>query len=314
LINGRCGIWLLINKLKPPKVWVPSYLCREGILEAIDPNVTIPCFYEVDYDLKIRSNRWISEVASGDLVIFIDYFGFPYDHQLAADVKEKGAWILEDASQALLSSHVGTHSDFVLFNLVKWIGVPDGAILRFPESFPMHDISLETPATAWWLKALQASVIRREFDDGIDTREWFRLFTETVDTMPTGHYAMSQLAITIMKYSVDYSSLAKRRIDNYRELLERLDSFALFPYLETDVVPLGFPVRVACRDAVRQALFDHLIYPPVHWALDGVIPSRFEGSLRLSGDIMTLPCDQRYGPADMEKMAEIFLRFSTQRA
>jgi hypothetical protein len=99
-------------------------------------------------------------------VIFIDFFGFPHDRQLAAYVKEKDAWVLKDACQALLSSHAGESSDFVLFSLRKWIGVPDGGILRVPESFPFIDISLEPPPATWWLKALQAAILRREFDDG----------------------------------------------------------------------------------------------------------------------------------------------------
>jgi hypothetical protein len=137
LSNGRCGIWLLINRLRPSQVWVPSYLCREGILEAINATVTVPRFYEVDYDLKVRSNQWVSNVGSGDLVIFIDYFGFPHDHRLAAQVKENGAWVLEDACQALLSSTVGAYSDFVLFSMVKWIG---------ETRLPVLTISLPTEA------------------------------------------------------------------------------------------------------------------------------------------------------------------------
>jgi len=177
LNNGRSGIWLLINRLRPPQVWVPSYLCREGIFEAIDPKVTVLRFFEVDYNLNIRSNQWISEVTPGELVIFIDYFGFPYDRQLAPDVQKRGAWVVEDACQALLSGHVGRSSDFVFFSLIKWIGAPDGGILRFPKSVSMNNIYLEAPASSWWLKALQASVLRREFDDGLPTREqWFKLF------------------------------------------------------------------------------------------------------------------------------------------
>jgi hypothetical protein len=157
LVNARSGIWLLVNRLRPPQVWVPSYLCR-AITRAIDPDMTAVRFYEVDYDLKVRSAQWVSEVASGDLVVFIDYFGFSYDHRLAVAVKEKRAWVLEDAAQALLSTHVGTPSDFVLFSPRKWIGVPGGGSLRVPETFPLTDISLKTAATTWWLTALQAAI------------------------------------------------------------------------------------------------------------------------------------------------------------
>jgi hypothetical protein len=133
----------------------------------------------------------------------------------------------------------------------------------------------------------------------LPTREWFKLFREAEDAAPTGPYAMSQLSQIILENMVAYSIVAQMRIDNYRALSERLAGFAVFPRIEPDVVPLGFPVRVPKRDAVRQALFDHQIYPPVHWLIDGVIPSKYEDSHRLALQIMTLPCDQRYKPEDM---------------
>jgi dTDP-4-amino-4,6-dideoxygalactose transaminase len=121
---------------------------------------------------------------------------------------------------------------------------------------------------------------------------------------------MSQLSLAIINYSVDYSTIAKRRRDNYRALSERLGEYAIFRGIEPDVVPLGFPVRLANRDEVRQALFDHQIYPPVHWLIEGVTPPEYKDSHRLACQIMTLPCDQRYGPEDMETIAELFLQSS----
>jgi hypothetical protein len=306
LVNARSGIWLLVNQLRPLQVWVPSYLCHT-IAGAIDPNATVLRYYEVDYDLKVRSNQWISEVGSGDLVIFIDYFGFPYDHLLGYQIKKKGAYVLEDAAQALLSAHVGMVSDFVLFSPRKWIGVPDGGILRFPVGTPANGISLEGPDATWWLKSLHASILRREFDDGLPTREWFKLFREEERDAPIGCYAMSELAQVLIAYSVDYSIVAARRIENYETLLDKLGDYALFPYLEQDVVPFGFPVRVRNRDTIRQSLFTNQIYPPVHWSIDEIVPVNYEDSYRLASEIMTLPCDQRYAPKDMVKMANVFL-------
>ena len=307
LVNARSGIWLLVNRLQPTQVWVPSYLCH-AILGAIDPKITVLRFYEVDYDLRVVSNQWIADVASGDLVIFIDYFGFPYDRQLGACVADKGAWIVEDASQAMLSSHVGGLSEFVVFSLRKWIGVPDGGILRIPERFSFLDTSLRAPPPLWWLKALQATVLRKEFDDGIPTREWFNIFREVEDTEPTGDYVMSQLSQTILEHMVDYSLAAQRRVANYQALLEALSEFAIFREMDSGVVPLGFPVRVENRDSILRALFDQQIYPPVHWPIGGIVPPIYENSHRLAQQIMTIPCDQRYEPEDMKRIAEIFLR------
>jgi len=311
LVNGRSGIWLLVNRLRPPHVWMPSYLCHT-MLSGIDRNITDLRLYEVDYELKVRSNEWISEVTSGDLVIFIDYFGFPHDHQLAKQVKAKDAWVLEDACQALLSDQWGSASDFVLFSLRKWIGVPDGGILRVPENFPLSNISLNASPPTWWLKALLVVIRRREFDDGLPTREWFKLFREVENTAPIGPYAMSELSRVIFEH-FDYSEAADRRIRNYQTLLDELSDYAICPPIKQGVVPLGFPVRVKNRDGVREQLFQHEIYPPVHWLLDGVVPLRCVDSHRLSSQIMTLPCDQRYRHEDMERIADIFLQITTKQ-
>jgi hypothetical protein len=72
--------------------------------------------------------------------------------------------------------------------------------------------------------------------------------------------------------------------------------------LPDGVVPLGFPVRLKERDRVRQALFDARIYPPVHWPIAEVVPNEFGASHQLATEIMTLPCDQRYGAPDVERM------------
>lgn len=37
----------------------------------------------------------------------------------------------------------------------------------------------------------------------------------------------------------------------------------------------------------RQALFDHEIYPPVHWPIKGIVPEKFRDSHQLSDEIMT---------------------------
>jgi dTDP-4-amino-4,6-dideoxygalactose transaminase len=275
------------------------------MIGAIDPNMTVLRFYEVNFDLKVRSNQWVSEVTSGDLVIFIDYFGFPYDRQLGLCVKEKGAWVLEDACQALLSREVGGSSDFVIFSPRKFLGVPDGGVLILNRELDFHDIDLVPSPAEWWLQAFCAGVLRREFDVHGGNRRWFELFQQTELTSPIGYYAMSELSKALLMHSFDYSTISQQRIDNYRLLARALADIALFPSLSANIVPLGFPIRVKNRDRLRQVLFDHKIYPPVHWPIRGIVPGKFRDSHKLAGEIMTLPCDQRYDAIDMKRMAEL---------
>jgi len=307
LANARSGIRLLADLMRPTSVWAPSFLCQ-AIVDAVESSAATLRYYEVDYDLGIPTDRWTSELAPGDLVLLIDYFGFPFDRGMGARARERGAMVLEDASQALLSRHVGLHSDFVLFSPRKWVGVPDGGILRLGDGCSLEMPALEPPAAAWWLKALDAAVLRREFDGGLPTREWYELFREAEQASPVGPYAMSQLTRTILENSVDYPQVARRREENYRTLLEDLADYAIFPVLQPGVTPLGFPVRIRNRDEVRQRLFEQEIYPPVHWPVAGVVPRIYEASHLLADRILTIPCDQRYGREDMRRIARLFLK------
>ena len=113
---------------------------------------------------------------------------------------------------------------------------------------------------------------------------------------------MSDLSLLTLKHAVEWQEVSERRRDNYKFLASELGQIALIPELTSDVVPLGFPIRLKERDRIRQALFAEKIYPQVHWPIAGFVPSVFEDSHRLAAEIMTLPCDQRYNRSDMERV------------
>lgn len=280
---------------------MPSYLC--GVMTAAlgcrDAEVR---FFGVSHNLTVPSLDWTEEVGVGDVVVFIDYFGFPTDSTAVARVKERGAWVVEDAAQALLSESAGTLGDFVLYSPRKWLGVPDGGILKINGATELPGINLEPPPSSWWLDSLRARLLRREFDLHGGEREWFELFQKCEREGPSCPHSMSQLTQTLLRHCFDYEAIAQSRIDNYLFLSEEIDDLAVFPQLAAGVVPLGFPIVVSERDRVLKALFEHDIYPPVHWSIEGVVPKEFSESHRLAAAIMTLPCDQRYGRSDMKRV------------
>jgi hypothetical protein len=304
LVNARSGIWLVAHQLAPRQVWCPSYLCHT-ILDAARNSMASVRFYQVSYDLAIPSFDWLDHLQQGDLVILIDYFGFSCDSACAVQARERGAWVLEDASQALLSGNVGRFSDFVVYSPRKFVGVPDGGIMCINCDAHFQGVDFETPPSEWWLSAFLASLLRREFDIHGGTRPWFELFQKTEPNSPIGPFAMSELSRVLLLNSFDYSTIAHRRVDNYLALADKLGGFALFPCLPDQTVPLGFPIRTKERDKVRQALFAHEIYPPVHWPIQGTVPKEYGDSHKLASEIMTLPCDQRYDRDDMDRMARL---------
>jgi dTDP-4-amino-4,6-dideoxygalactose transaminase len=307
MANARSCIWFLAEHLNPGQVWCPSYLCHT-ILNAISHSHRKIKFYEVNYDLEITSLEWIKKVNHGDLVISVDYFGFIPDPHFLVEAGKRGAWILEDASQALLTDSVGQNSNFVVYSPRKFLGVPDGGILSMKGDSQLPDTTLENLPNNWWLNAFLASVLRREFDFHGGTREWFELFQSSEYNAPIGPYKMSDLTEGLILNSFDYSTISRHRIKNYQTLSEKLGNLALFPILPDRTVPLGYPIRTNKRDVVRRALFENNIYPPVHWSIQKTVPLIFKESHRLSTEIMTLPCDQRYNDQDMARISELVLK------
>jgi dTDP-4-amino-4,6-dideoxygalactose transaminase len=307
LANGRSGIVVLLNILAPARVWMPSYLCPT-MITAVDRKKTNLRFYDVDFNLHVSSTNWIEQIQTGDLVVLIDYFGFPLSSKVARLVKQRGGYVLEDACQALLSDHTGRYSDFVLFSPRKTIGVPDGGILASCCNVEFKDIELKNAPSAWWLKMLEAAINRREFDKYGGKRRWYRLFQDTNAATPIGYFAMSELSHKLLSNGFEYQDICHRRIENYSILAYSLKDIAIFPVLPKGTVPMGFPIRHAKRNKIRMKLFQELIYPPVHWSIDGKVPTEFSESHRLAYQIMTLSCDQRYGSEDMQRIASSVLK------
>ncbi|MEI6349764.1 MAG: DegT/DnrJ/EryC1/StrS family aminotransferase [Verrucomicrobiota bacterium] len=305
LANARSGIALLVETLSPPQVWLPSFLCST-MVEPSGRGSSRVRFYEIDYDLEMASHDWMSEICEGDLVIMIAYFGVPVNALSITRVKSRGAWVLEDACQAMLSQGVGQRGDFVLFSPRKIMGVPDGGILCAKEPLDW-DRQLQPAPKQWQLQCLAASLQRRDFDNGCGGSHWYQTYKAVDETHPCGRYAMSELSLALLQNCIDFEEIARRRVENFRCLQGRLADYALIPELPAGVVPHGFPVRLRQRDRVKEGLCAQKIFPPVHWPISGIVPESFSESHRLAGDLMTLPCDQRYGPEEMLRMAEAVL-------
>ena len=304
LANGRCALLVLIGLLKPRRVWLPAYLCP-SIIAAVERSGVPIRYFATDYDLQVVPGA-LSDAGPGDLVDIIDYFGFPADRALMQQVRDAGAWLLEDACQGMLTRGVGRTADFMLFTPRKFVGIPDaGILISNRDDVDLRHVNLEPPPPHWWMLTFSAAILRREFDLYGGDKLWFTQYQALEEDMPLGPFAMSDMSRMLLTSAFDYADISRKRIDNYAILAEALADLALYPNRSDDVVPLGFPVRLANRDEVRSVLYAHDIYPPVHWPFPGILPDEFTESYRLQRNIMMLPCDQRCGPDDMRRMIDL---------
>lgn len=302
LATARAAFHLLEASLKPESVWLPSYLCN--VVRDAFRTARI-CFYEVDRNLQVQSSAWLSSVMPNDMVVFIDYFGFNLWSDYGARARECGAWVVEDACHAMLNTAWSKYSHYVVVSPRKFVGVPDGGILLAQGGTGLPEEELQPLPLDWWIESLTASVLRADFDRYGGDRRWFELFQRLDADAPPEPARMSELSESLLCGRINFEEIASRRRENYLRLASCLSDLALLPELPSDVVPLGFPIRIADRDRVRHALFAAQIYPPVHWPLAGVVPEKFAESHRLSSEIMTLPCDQRLQRSDIDRMVAL---------
>jgi hypothetical protein len=310
LANARSALTLLSRTLRPVTVWLPSYLC--GVIRAVfHANLVRVRFYAIDAGLQIAAVDWLAEVEPGDMVVFIDYFGFNLWTDWGAEARKRGAWVVEDACQALLNDAFSAQSHFVIASPRKFVGVPDGGMLLAMPGVQLPSVTLPSPPSDWWFEAFSATLLRGEFDRHGGDRSWFELFRHFDPNGPMNPHAMSELSAQLLG-RFDYADIGRRRRENYEFLLRELGHLAMFTRLPDGVVPLGFPIRLAARDQVRQALFTDDIFPPVHWPLDDAVPQSFAESHRLSREVMTLPCDQRLGIYDLSRLVAALRKATTQ--
>ena len=303
-MNARSALYLLLRAIGPRTVWVPSYLCDTLLLPIKATGATCR-FYGLSDRLQLESEQWLAEIRGGDVVIFIDYFGLVFDRGPMKAARARGAWVIEDATHALLSQGVGRDADAVLYSLRKLLGLPDGGILSTGRELRIPVEHMEPPPAEWWLGALRSSVLRACHDAGATTREWFAAYQAAEAGAPLGPYSMSTLSETLLRHAFDYDAIATKRRDNYHFLAEGLSDLALLGDLPPGAVPVGFPVRIQRgRDELRHALFERDIFPPWHWPLADVVPDEFVASHALSRQVFTLICDQRYGEADMKRQVD----------
>jgi hypothetical protein len=307
-LSARCAIHRICCYLKPKMVWLPSYLCS-AVIEPFSKLGVSVRYYHAGPRFKKSPIDWVQEVESGDLVLVIHYFGFPNESLPADQLNRRGGVIVEDASQALFAKQQYPDSFCIVFSPRKFFGVPDGGVLATSHLNLLDVQTLEPPPTDWWMNACAILQMRREFDLLGGENRWFPLFRRVENSFPLGPYRSSDLAKMLIDAGTDYEFMKKARRENYSALLRRLGEFALFPQLDDETVPLGFPVCVDAsrRDEILNRLHAEGIYAPVHWRLEGIVPEEYCDSHLLSRRILTLICDQRYTICDMARQADAFL-------
>ncbi len=125
----------------------------------------------------------------------------------------------------------------------------------------------------------------------------------TLDVFPK---RMSPLTENLLR-AVDYDHVRDTRTENYNRLHAALGN-ANELILRLVEGAYAYPLLLADGERIRQKLIEQMIYVPTLWPNVLCDPAAGSTARRLARDILPLPCDQRYGPGEMDAVIAAVLR------
>jgi hypothetical protein len=234
-------------------------------------------------------------LAEDDWLLIVVYFGLTTESVIQAAGRWPAERLIIDAAQALyFESPTGI---FAILSPRKFIGVADGGYL----TGDLAGLGLPDQIDDWAAWRLRAAIGRLEGEP----EPHYHLFLEAERSLADiNPRRMSPITESLLRRA-DWTMIKKTRRANFLALAERLPSWCQ-PALSLgpDDVPLCLPIRTDSADSLREFLARQRIYTQAYWKeLDMRELNAFERSL--CTEMLCLPCDQRYGEAEMNHVADL---------
>jgi hypothetical protein len=309
---GRHALLALLKHLGGSRnLWLPSYFCHE-VAQPWAVHVRLLRYYEDD---PTRLNpEWETLMpAPDDIVLAVNYFGMRAGEPWTRWRRGHKCVLVEDHTHDPHSSWArSSRADYAFCSLRKLFPVPDGAILWSPTRRPLPTAP-EVPCDSGSSAKLTAMLFKTDYLAGRGTRALKENFRRL---QLSGEVQMEAVSVSAASPFTCVSLAAgvprrwrKMRRSNALCLARALAGWevaqSLFLRVPQGSAPFGVVLvfaSPAARDWHRENLRQHNIYCPIHWLAS---PAAGVASHDLAAQILTIPCDQRYTIADMERVGAI---------
>lgn len=272
------------------RVYVPRYTC-EVVMEPFQHTGTAVEFYDIDQQLELKS---LPDLSDDEYLLYTNYFGIK-DGYVAMLSERYGSQLIVDDAQAFF--HRPTNGSKAVYSPRKFVGVPDGGIAAGVGQFAGQLEEEESYDRCSHL------LKRIDLDPGEGYAD-FKAHDGALVNRPVAH--MSKLTRRILG-SIDWDRLAEKRKRNFSLLHDALgnDNRLTIPEIEEASCPMVYPYMAEDAGRLRKKLIESQIFVATYWP--NVLKDNNQGSeiVEIATDILPLPVDQRYDPADMERIAAV---------
>lgn len=290
LNTGRNALEYILKAKVIQKIYIPYFTC-DVILEPLR-KLKIPYqFYTINEQLEPIFDFTVLEDKDGFL--YTNYFGLKdsYIRQLSLVCKQ----LIVDNAQAFYSKPYLNIPTF--YSPRKFFGVSDGAYVFSKDKLK------EVFETDVSYNRMSHLLIRKD----VSAETGYSSFVENDQLLKNQPIKiMSTLTRDILK-TIDYESVAKKRIENYYFLDNALrSSNKISLELDTENVPMVYPYWT--KDlTLRKRLLDNKIYTASYWPNVKEWCAGNSLELQLVKEVVYLPIDQRYGFEEMMFILNIIL-------
>lgn len=301
--SGRTALYQILRSLGPQhtKVWMPDWLCHT-MVEAADRAKTDVMFYELNSDFKATLEALDkSGFLDGEAVLMVNYFGLQDLKPTAKAIKEQypQSIVIEDDVQAYwcFAEQENPYADYRFTSMRKAFAIPDGGLVK--TSRPMPDV---TGSNTFASLKVKAGVMKQHRgQDGIKDEDYLALFRQGDELISENYESRMSDDSKRLFAGTDFEQAKRQRRANTKVILEGLKSLGIKPLIEVpaDAVPVFIPIYLENRDEVRRSMFQHEVFCPVHWPLEGLLVNRGK---KMADHELSLIIDQRYGKKEMDEI------------
>lgn len=291
LNTGRNALEYILRCIGEVKgIYLPYYTC-EVVLEPLK-KLHIPwVFYHVNSQFEMVEDIHPKE---SEYIIANNYFGIKdaYIHTLT---NKYGDHLIVDCAQAFFAKPIPGFKSF--YSTRKYIGVADGGVaygvdgkyslLYDEDDSTSHDSHLR---------------IRREKGAEAGFKD-YQQNEMKLDNQPIRLMCRNTREIL---WHIDYDKVISRRRANFAYLHETLKNknFLQLPEMESFACPMVYPFVTRNDRNLRKELIDNKVFVAKYWPNVHQLTS-YELEYDLANRVVPLPCDQRYGEEEMNRIIEI---------
>lgn len=303
--NVRTGLFLWLWKNAVKRLWLPGFLplsFEKGRLSFPFP----ASFYSIKRNLDINDD-FLEDVKAGEAVYTIEYLGKPLNPALVKKLSaRKDIYWIHDKSQSVSCEHDVT-ADLILYNPHKVFGVPDGGIIFGKDVQELEKYCIDERKITDKFNML---LTKYELPYCNEQAAYKKFENEHMMVQSP----MSRTTEAMLK-RIPYRDTVKQKIANWQILYEKLKAYSLWKIEKPKFAPYAFPLLVP--DWFQTEIFikllkdNNVLAEQMWWRM--IYRKKFLMPVeeKLAGNLVLLPCDQRYCEEDMEYIADLAVRILT---